>query len=74
MDFSKNPSYVVSEAALNKKGHFQLSDVINDTWKKLQDSFKDKLEFKLFVQNQLDQMSEYGLIGKTSLYYFQRYD
>ena len=74
MDFSKNPSYIVSGAALNRKGHFQLSDVIDDTWEKLQDFFKDKSEFKLFVQKQLDQMSEYSLIGKTSLYYFQRHD
>lgn len=64
--FKNNPSYVVSEAALEKKGHFSADDIIQSVKLMGANINADKA----FVIKKLDAMCEFGLIGKTSMYYF----
>lgn len=64
--FKNNPSYVVSEAALEKTGHFSADDIVQSIKSIKPDINADEA----FVIKKLDSMCEFGLIGKTSMYYF----
>ena len=69
--FKNNPSYVVSEAALEKKEHFSINEILDAVKDRIIKYFNNSLEaLKRFITEQLDAMCEFGLIGKTSLYYF----
>ena len=68
--FKDNPSYVISEAALDKKGHFSANDILEDVKKSAPHLKVDKD----FVIKKLDSMCEVGMIGSTSIYYFSRND
>lgn len=68
--FKDNPSYVVSEAALDRKGHFLVDDILEDVKKSAPHLKVDKD----FVIKKLNTMCEVGMIGSTSMYYFSRND
>lgn len=68
--FKDNLSYVVSEAALARKGHFLADDILEDVKKSAPHLKVDKD----FVIKKLDSMCEVGMIGSTSMYYFSRDD
>lgn len=68
--FNDNPSYIVSEAALDKTGHFLADDILEDVNKLAPHLNIDRD----FVIKKLDSMCEVGMIGSTSMYYFSRND
>lgn len=68
--FKNNPSYIVSEAALDKKGHFLADDILEEVKKSSPHLNIDRD----FVIKKLDSMCEVGMIGSTSMYYFSRND
>lgn len=68
--FKDNPSYIVSEAALDKKGHFLADDILEEVKNLAPHLMVDKD----FVIKKLDSMCEVGMIGSTSMYYFSRND
>lgn len=68
--FKDNPSYVVSEAALDRKGHFLADDILEEVKKSAPHLDIDRD----FVIKKLNSMCEVGMIGSTSMYYFSRND
>ena len=68
--FKDNPSYIVSEAALDRKGHFLVDDILKDVKKSAPNLNIDRD----FVIKKLNTMCEVGMIGSTSMYYFSRDD
>lgn len=68
--FKDNPSYVVSEAALDRKGHFSVDDILQSV-KQMSPSINVDRDF---VIKKLDSMCEVGMIGSTSMYYFSKND
>lgn len=68
--FKDNLSYIVSEAALDRKGHFLADDILEDVKKSASYLNVDRD----FVIKKLNAMCEVGMIGSTSMYYFSRND
>lgn len=69
--FQNNPSYVISEAALGQKGRFSVDVILKSVKDRIIKYFNNSVqELTHFIVRQLDIMCEFGLIGKTSLYYF----
>lgn len=69
--FKNNPSYVVSEEVLKQKKHFSVKEILDSVKDRILIYFKNSIEaLRQFIIEQLDIMCEFGLIGKTSLYYF----
>lgn len=55
---------------LEETGRFTEKDIIEKVKDQIQGRFQDEDEMKKYVVKKLNTMSEYGLIGRTSVYYF----
>lgn len=65
----ENKSKIVSRAILEQEGKFTVEDIVN--------SVRDLIEgstdsIRSYVLKKIETMCEYGLIGKTDIYYFSR--
>lgn len=58
---------IVSRAILEQEGKFTVEDIVNS----VRDSIEDSVgSIRIYVLKKLETMCEYGLIGKTDIYYF----
>lgn len=65
------PSFIVSDVILQQKGDFTENDILNQVKDRLIDQFESLENLSNYVIFKLNDMCEYGLIGRTELYYFQ---
>ena len=63
-------SYIISDAILNQEGKFLDKDIVNKVKLEVEDQFETEEELIKYVVKKLDTMCEYGLLGRTELYYF----
>lgn len=63
-------SYVVSDVILKQVGIFTLKDILDIVSSKIESQFESVKKMTDYVINKLNSMCEFGLIGRTSIYYF----
>lgn len=67
---SQRPSFVVSEAILNQEGKFTVKDILDKVKTIILDQFDTIDTLKRYIIEKLNSMCDYGLIGRTDVYYF----
>ena len=60
-------SFVVADVILEQQGKFTVEDILNEVRKRIKTSIEN---LKEYIVNKLNSMCEYGLIGRTNVYYF----
>ncbi|NWO28293.1 hypothetical protein HW276_11400 [Leptotrichia sp. oral taxon 417] len=60
-------SFVVADVILEQQGKFTIEDILNKVRKRIKTSIEN---LKEYIVNKLNSMCEYGLIGRTNVYYF----
>lgn len=72
MTSSKNEelSFVVADVILEQQGKFTAEDILNKVGKRMKKNKTSTENLKEYVVNKLNSMCEYGLIGRTNVYYF----
>lgn len=60
-------SFVVADVILEQQGKFTIEDILNKVRKRINTSIEN---LKEYIVNKLNSMCEYGLIGRTNVYYF----
>lgn len=65
----KNKSKIVSRAILEQKGKFTVEDIVNSVRDLIEGSVDS---IRSYILKKIETMCEYGLIGKTDIYYFSR--
>ena len=60
-------SFVVADVILEQQGKFTIEDILNKVRKRIETSLEN---LKEYIVNKLNSMCEYGLIGRTNVYYF----
>ena len=60
-------SFVVADVILEQQGKFTIEDILNKVRKWIKTSIEN---LKEYIVNKLNSMCEYGLIGRTNVYYF----
>lgn len=63
-------SFVVSEIILNQEGKFTIQDILDKVKSKIKDQFETIDNLKRYIIEKLDSMCDYGLVGRTDVYYF----
>ena len=67
-------SKIVSEIILDQTDKFIVKDIIEKVKSKIEDQieklFGTLADMENYIINKLNSMCEYGLVGKTDLYYF----
>lgn len=66
----KEPGFVVSEIILEQEDKFTVKDILDKVKDKIQNMFETIDKLKSYIIDKLNSMCEYGLVGKTDLYYF----
>lgn len=69
-DVYNRASYVVSDTVLKQIGKFTLTDILDIVGDKIRNQFKSDEEMVKYVKNKLNAICEFGLVGRTSIYYF----
>lgn len=67
---NKRPSFVVSEAILNQEGKFTVKDILDKVRDIIQEQFDTIDNLTKYIIKKLNSMCDYGLIGRTDVYYF----
>lgn len=67
---NKRPSFVVSEVILNQEGKFTVKDILDKVIDIILDQFDTIDALKKYIIEKLNSMCDYGLIGRTNVYYF----
>jgi hypothetical protein len=62
-------SKIVSQAILEQRGKFTVEDVVNSVRNLIEGSVDS---IRSYILKKIETMCEYGLIGKTDIYYFSR--
>lgn len=65
----KNKSKIVSRAIFEQKGKFTVEDIVNSVCNLIEGSVDS---IRSYILKKIETMCEYGLIGKTDIYYFSR--
>ena len=60
-------SKIVSQIILEQKGRFTVEDIVKSVVQQIKESVDN---IRLYILKKLESMCEYGLIGKTDIYYF----
>ena len=60
-------SFVVADVILEQQGKFTIEDILNKVRKRIKTSIE---KLKEYIVNKLNSMCEYGLMGRTNVYYF----
>ena len=63
-------SFVVADVILEQQGKFTFEDILNEVRKRIEKNKTSIENLKEYIVNKLNSMSEYGLIGRTNIYYF----
>lgn len=67
---NERPSFVVSEVILNQEGKFTVKDILDKVIDIILDQFDTIDALKKYIIEKLNSMCDYGLIGRTNVYYF----
>lgn len=67
---NQRPSFVVSEVILNQEGKFTVKDILDKVRNIISDQFDSPDTLKRYIIEKLNSMCDYGLIGRTDVYYF----
>lgn len=62
-------SKIVSQAIFEQRGKFTVEDVVNSVRNLIEGSVDS---IRSYILKKIETMCEYGLIGKTDIYYFSR--
>lgn len=62
-------SKIVLQAILEQRGKFTVEDVVNSVRNLIEGSVDS---IRSYILKKIETMCEYGLIGKTDIYYFSR--
>lgn len=65
----ENKSKIVSRAILEQEGKFTIEDIVNSVRDLIEGSVDS---IRSYILKKIETMCEYGLIGKTDIYYFSR--
>lgn len=65
----ENKSKIVSRAILEQEGKFTVEDIVNSVRDLIEGSVDS---IRSYILKKIETMCEYGLIGKTDIYYFSR--
>ena len=60
-------SFEVADVSLEQQGKVTIEDILNKVRKRIKTSIEN---LKEYIVNKLNSMCEYGLIGRTNVYYF----
>ena len=63
-------SFVVADVILEQQGKFTIEDILNEVRKRIEKNKTSIENLKEYIVNKLNSMCEYGLIGRTNVYYF----
>lgn len=63
----ENKSKIVSRAILEQQGKFTVEDIVNSVRNLIEGSVDS---IRSYILKKIEIMCEYGLIGKTDIYYF----
>ena len=63
-------SFIVSEIILNQEGKFTVKDILDRAKPRIGNQFETSDKLERYIIGKLDSMCDYGLIGKTTVYYF----
>lgn len=67
---NQKASFVVSETILNQEGKFTIKDILDKVKSIIIDQFDTIDTLKRYIIKKLNSMCDYGLIGRTDVYYF----
>ena len=65
----ENKSKIVSRAILEQERKFTVEDIVNSVRDLIEGSVDS---IRSYILKKIETMCEYGLIGKTDIYYFSR--
>ena len=57
----------MADVILEQQGKFTIEDILNEVRKRIKTPIEN---LKEYIVNKLNSMCEYGLIGRTNVYYF----
>lgn len=67
---NQKASLIVSETILNQEGKFTIKDIFDKVKPMVSTQFETPDKLETYISRKLNSMCDYGLIGKTSMYYF----
>ena len=67
---NQKASFIVSETILNQEGKFTIKDILDKVKSIISDQFRTLDDLKRYIIEKLNSMCDYGLVGKTDMYYF----
>lgn len=67
---NQKASFIVSETILNQDGKFTMKDILDKVKPMVSTQFETPDKLETYISRKLNSMCDYGLIGKTSMYYF----
>lgn len=67
----ETPGGIVVNEVLEMKGKFTKEQIVQRVFPKIEKYFRNKKEdIEKYISRKIDALCEYGLLGKTSVYYF----
>ena len=66
----ETPGGIVVNEVLKMKGKFTKNDILDTVVPKIKKYFQNREEMEKYISRKTDTLCEYGLLGKTSVYYF----
>lgn len=67
---NQKASFIVSETILNQEGKFTMKDILDKVKPIVSNQFETPDKLETYIIKKLNSMCDYGLVGKTSVYYF----
>ena len=68
----ETPGGIVVNEVLNMKGKFTKEQIVQRIVPKIEKYFGNKkVEMDKYIDKKLDSLCEYGLLGRTAIYYFE---
>ena len=66
----ETPGGIVVNEVLKMKGKFTKNDILDTVVPKIKKHFSNIEEMEKYTSRKIDTICEYGLLGKTNIYYF----
>ena len=61
---------IITVEVLTMRGKFTKKDILDTVVPKIKKHFPNREEMEKYISGKIDTLCEYGLLGKTSVYYF----
>lgn len=66
----ETPGGIILNEVLKMQGKFTLNDILDTVVPKIKKHFSNIEEMEKYTSRKIDTICEYGLLGKTNIYYF----